>query len=339
MDDTYIWGESPQYVQDVLAELERQLLKLGLRINPKKTQVISNLEDDPFRFRIGDAIVAPDGPQTIMTILGAPINMTGEVAPIIAEMQGRARRAFQQHKKLLCSRAPVKERLLMHQCLVRGAGLWGCPAWPVNASLLQAANSVQLLQVRAMTTGKRSPTEAWNDWHIRTMRKARALLHQHKLQRWSSHALHLMWGLWGHIGRAPFAPTFHLMRWRDLSWWRDQQSLPPGPHPRGVRHIGHPNPDRDPERQIGSIAGALTGLHGSGWKSCSWTNSTRVGQAGTSLHCMAHPTLPPIGTRAPVVPRTRGEPREHQTPPPARARPRCLLDATAWWTAHGLIRD
>ena len=46
------------------------------------------------------------------------------------------------------------------------------------------------------------------------------------------------------------------MRWRDLTWWRDQQSLMPGPYPRGVRHIGHHNPDRDPERQIGAIAGS-----------------------------------------------------------------------------------
>ena len=90
-----------------------------------------------------------------MTILGAPINMTGEVSPIVAEMQGRARRSFHKDKKVLCSRAPRKERLMMHQTLVRSAALWGCPAWPVNASLLQAANSTQLLQVRAMTSGKR----------------------------------------------------------------------------------------------------------------------------------------------------------------------------------------
>ena len=65
MDDTYIWGESPEYVQRVLDELEKQLRKLGLSINPKKTQVISNMENDPVRFTIGGVQVTPDGPQDL----------------------------------------------------------------------------------------------------------------------------------------------------------------------------------------------------------------------------------------------------------------------------------
>ncbi|CAE7527033.1 unnamed protein product [Symbiodinium necroappetens] len=70
MDDTYVWGESPEYVQQVLAELEVRLRAIGLLINAKKTQVISNIDDDPFRFTIGGKTVKPDGPKTVMTILG-----------------------------------------------------------------------------------------------------------------------------------------------------------------------------------------------------------------------------------------------------------------------------
>ena len=191
MDDTYIWGESPEYVQQVLDELEKQLRKLGLSINPKKTQVISNTEDGPARFRIGGVTVAPDGPKALMTILGAPISLSGDVAPVVAEMQGRARRAFHAHKRIVCSSAPLQERLNMHQTLVRGAALWGCPAWPVNSALIHAANSTQLLQVRTMTAAKRGATESWQEWNIRTMRRARALLHHHKLLRWSTHALQM----------------------------------------------------------------------------------------------------------------------------------------------------
>ena len=71
MDDTYVWGESPEYVQQVLRELEKRFLQLGLRINAKKTHVISNQPDDPVRFEIGGVTVAPDGPDCIMTILGS----------------------------------------------------------------------------------------------------------------------------------------------------------------------------------------------------------------------------------------------------------------------------
>ena len=77
MDDTYVWGESPEYVQQVLTELERRLLEIGLKINAKKTQVVSNSPDDPLRFVIGGVSVAPESPSTIMTILGAPVTLTG----------------------------------------------------------------------------------------------------------------------------------------------------------------------------------------------------------------------------------------------------------------------
>ena len=255
MDDTYVWGESPEYVQDILRELEKQFLELGLRIIAKKTQVISNIPDDPFRFIIGGVQVAPGGPDTVMTILGAPVTLSGANAPLVAEMQSRARAAFHANRKLLCSRAPVADRLKMQQSLVRSAALWGCPAWPPQTALLQAANSTQLLQARAMLCGGRTPTESWHEWHIRTTRRTRALLHKHKIPRWSTHALQMIWQLWGHIGRAAFQPTFHILRWRDLTWWRDQQSLPPGPFRKGVRHLGHHNPHVDPERQISAIAG------------------------------------------------------------------------------------
>ncbi|CAE7209250.1 unnamed protein product, partial [Symbiodinium sp. CCMP2456] len=87
MDDTYLWGESPSYVQQILTELERRLLEIGLKINAKKTQVISNQKNDPVRFEIGGHSVKPDGPDDIMVILGAPVSMSGEISPIVAEMQ------------------------------------------------------------------------------------------------------------------------------------------------------------------------------------------------------------------------------------------------------------
>ena len=74
MDDTYFCEKSPQYVQALLPELERRLSLLGLKINPKKTQVISNRRDDSTTFIIGGVRVQPGGPRAIMTVLGAPIS-------------------------------------------------------------------------------------------------------------------------------------------------------------------------------------------------------------------------------------------------------------------------
>ena len=156
MDDTYVWGESPEYVQEVLHAPEAKFLELGLRITAKKTHVVSSIPDDSFRFTIGGVQVAPDGPRSIMTILGAPVTLSGAIAPLVAEMQSRARKAFHESVKLLCFRAPIKGRI-KHQSLVRSAALWGCPAWPPQAALLQASNTTQLLQARSMICGGRSP--------------------------------------------------------------------------------------------------------------------------------------------------------------------------------------
>ncbi|CAE7394441.1 unnamed protein product [Symbiodinium necroappetens] len=216
MDDTYVWGESPEYVQEVLTALEKEFLELGLRINAKMTHVVSTIPDDPFRFTIGGVEVAPDGPHSILTILGAPVTLSGAIAPLVAEMQSRARCAFHANRKLLCSRAPVADRLRMHQTLVRSAALWGCPAWPPQAALLQAANTTQLLQARTMICGGRSPTEAWQDWHIRSMRKTRAALHQYKIMRWSTHSLQMQWQLWGHIGNQWWVAANNRPQWQHM---------------------------------------------------------------------------------------------------------------------------
>ena len=89
------------------------------------------------------------------------------------------------------------------------------------------------------------PGEAWQDWNKRTMRRARALLHHHKFSRWSTHSLQMQWNLWGHVGRAFFSPTFYLMRWRDLSWWRDQPWSPTYRAPRTEIRNARSGPLRD----------------------------------------------------------------------------------------------
>ena len=76
-----MWGESPEYVQQVLTELERCFLELGLSINAKKTHVISNQAADPTRLDIGGVQVTPDGPDSIMTILGESRFAKQVVAP------------------------------------------------------------------------------------------------------------------------------------------------------------------------------------------------------------------------------------------------------------------
>ena len=139
----------------------------------------------------------------------------------------------------------------MHRALVQSAALWGAPAWPVNQSLLQAANSVQLQQVR-MPGHARRPGQSFPEWQARTLRDARVTLHRQGYERWSTVALASIWGAMGpRCARTtqPSKPTT-LMEGHGVV----------GAAQNYRRHPGQYNPFRDPERHI-------TGTAGPDWRS------------------------------------------------------------------------
>ena len=115
-----------------------------------------------------------------------PASSGGTPATLVAEMQARSRRAFNKHRGTLMSEARVKDRLQMHTILVRQSALWCCETWPCLEFILKSANSVQLLQARAMLKQPRPVGELWADWHTRSMRGTRSMLHRCKIERWST---------------------------------------------------------------------------------------------------------------------------------------------------------
>ena len=164
--------------------------------------------------------------------------MDSNLALLLAEMQGRARQAFHANRSLLCARTPLKQRLTLHTLLVRGAALRDAQHGQCNKRSSRRRTAASYC--KPATAGARPPMEP-----------ARVLLHQHEEIRWSMHSLQMQWNLWGHIARAPTQPAFHILRWRDMCWWTDQQAIPPS---RGVRHEGHHNHWHDPECYIGAVA-------------------------------------------------------------------------------------
>ena len=226
MDDTYLWGENPLHLQATLDKLQSILRRHGLKINPKKTRIITNT-DNPFRFKIDGQLVTPEGGDAALTVLGSPVSFAGGPQHLAAEMGSRGRKAFGKNKKILTAKTALKRRLNLHTTLVRQSALWGCETWPVQDTLLRAANTLQLQQVRAMLGGARAPGEAWTDWNTRTLRMARVHLHKNHQDRWSTHVLRMIWGLWGHVARAEQA-TLDMLQWRGMRWWRQQQAMPEG---------------------------------------------------------------------------------------------------------------
>ena len=249
MDDTYVWDHDAENFQKRLTSVEETLKKDGLHIHPKKTAIITNAEQ-PGRFRIGGEWVDPQPEEGSFHILGSPVAFKNQVTLLIAEMRTRARKAFHAHAQELTARTPLPPRLKLMLVYLRPAALWGCSAWPPHETLLKAANSCQLHYVRKIVgLGKRAG-ETWVDWNQRGLRDARAKVHHHQVQRWSTHALRRIWGLWGHVARQHESCTKEILLWRGQKWWKAEQA-----NPRGLRHPSRFNPHTDIERAVAAVGG------------------------------------------------------------------------------------
>ena len=156
MDDTYLWGENPAHLQRCLDILETLLRQ----------------HDNTQTFTVGGKTIVPDTGDTPVRVLGSPASFRGTTPQLAAEMRSRARTAYAQNKQVLTAPTPAKPRVQLHDTLVRQAALWGCETWPPQDTLLRAANTQQLTQIRNMTGGTRKP-EQWADWNKRSMRQAR----------------------------------------------------------------------------------------------------------------------------------------------------------------------
>ncbi|CAE7712228.1 pol [Symbiodinium sp. CCMP2592] len=251
MDDSYIWSTTRHHLQTMLDRLGDNLPPKGLDIHPDKTEIIDN-QQGGVSFQVAGNTVTSKGPKHIIRTLGSPICFASPPAILVAEMQGRGRRAFSKHRGTLMSKAPLKSRLQLHTVLVRQSALWACETWPCVDYVLKAANALQLLHTRTMMSPQRHAGESWPDWNARTMRRARLQLHQCKIDRWSSFILQQIWGLMGHIARGDIVAS-KMLRWRDLRWWRIEQSVPQSWG--GERHASRFHPLLDVERQISDIAG------------------------------------------------------------------------------------
>lgn len=145
-------SEDHAHLQITLAALERALHKHGLSINPKKTRIICSTKD-PRRFTIGGQWVQPETGDAALTVLGSPVSFQGGPPQLAAEMGARARAAWGKNKDLLTAKTALKRRLQLHNVLVRQSALWAAETWPIQSTLLKAANTQQLQQVRCMIGG------------------------------------------------------------------------------------------------------------------------------------------------------------------------------------------
>ncbi|CAE7531013.1 unnamed protein product [Symbiodinium sp. CCMP2592] len=248
------WGEL-YHLQRTLDILQRLLLEHGLRINPKKTTSICST-DDPGRFHIDGEWVTPQSGDAALTVLGSPVSFQGGPPQLAAEMGTRARKAWGKNEALLTAKTKLKQRLQLHNiylCARVHSGRLKHGQYRTRSCAQPTYNNCSTCAV--WWGGARAPGEAWADWNKRTLRVARVHLYKHKVERWSTYILRMIWGVWGHVARAQDV-TFEMLMWRGMEWWWQQQALP---DTIGARHASRFNSSLDTERHIAAIAGARWG--------------------------------------------------------------------------------
>ena len=250
MDDTYLWSHDKKHLQATLTALETQLASHGLAINPKKTAIIYSEDAGGGTFNIGGARVACLPYGSTITVLGSPLTFGEAIPNLVAEMQRRGRASFRQHRDILCARTDIRKRLTAYNALVRNAALWGGETWPVHDTLLKQANHMQMDHLRQMLHINKKPGEAWAEWNKRSLRQARVQLHKQRTTRWSSFTLERIWTFWGHLVRGG-EEVQAMITWKDLTWWRRQQSM----GNRGVKHRHRFNSNLDVERALSKTGG------------------------------------------------------------------------------------
>ena len=98
-DDVYLWALHRPFLQLLLDSLADRLAKRSLQIHPSKTKYIHTSKHE-HTLQVGGKEIKGEAGGTI-TVLGAPVAMTNEVATCLGEISRRARAAYGAHKAML----------------------------------------------------------------------------------------------------------------------------------------------------------------------------------------------------------------------------------------------
>ena len=245
-DDVYLWALRKPFLQLLLDSLATRLAKRNLQIHPTKTRYVHSSKQE-HTLKVGGQEIKGEAGGTI-TVLGAPVALSNEVAACLGELSRRARVAYGAHKAMLEGPGEQDQKLKAYNRFVTPAALWAIGAAHPHDSLLKGANSIQLLQLRQMLRVKRKATEGWVEWNQRSLRCTRGILAKYSEFRWSSIILKFVWRLHGHIIRHQDDAT-SLIQWRNLAWWKREQQASTG-----MRHPHRYNAMLETERLLETIA-------------------------------------------------------------------------------------
>ena len=235
MDDGVFWSCSLEVARDRIAQLTEVLLTYGLKVNLEKCQLYCSRDVRGVHKLVVQGVELKASEH--LDVMGLKLRKGMSCCELIQPLVARAKSKFWEIRHLLLAKTPLKGRLALLQRVVAGAGLWCVAAVPPDKPAMGLLNSVQATLLGWMCRFYKGSTEHWDVFRKRVVRTARLLLVKHGFQRWSTLWLQRWWDYAGHSARGSEVQTpvlsSLLINFRDLTWWREQQSLR-----QGIKHAG-----------------------------------------------------------------------------------------------------
>ena len=184
VDDCILWNGSTSLLETRAQQVTHELARWGLKVNPEKCQVYrSPFAKESGPLKVDTLEVTPDDR---LDVMGIPFHVG--ISPELA-LQGvfqRTKNKFWALKHLFRAKTAISGRMKLMQKILGGTSLWCVSAFLPDKAALHCINSLHAqITCWAMRLAWRSD-ETWFQFKIRTLRAARACIHAHHKERWST---------------------------------------------------------------------------------------------------------------------------------------------------------
>ena len=180
--------------------------------------------------------------------LGVLLSPSGETKVAVEHRIIASQHHYWSRKdQLQCKVVPKRARLArLYQTAVSSL-LWGAGGWFLSRAIVARLESLELSYLRRVPQVPRS-AEGFVAYMKKGARVSREALSKYRQPGVAALAFARVHGWAGHLARLPRdSPVARAFRFRDKSWWREQQRVMPGADPRNVTGWRHHRPGRFPQ--------------------------------------------------------------------------------------------
>ena len=230
-DDVVLVASCRRDISRMIADLDKNAVKFGLKIHTGKTAVLTNAEGnrpDSVKCGVADVKVVPRGGTE--KYLGRKLSIDKLHETEVANRVATGWCAFRWLKDVLCNRSlPLKDRFRLFESCISPCVLYACGTWTLTVGLALQIQSAQRRMLRWLVGLRRETEEPWIEFIRRSTHVSERLARENGVQDWLDVQRLRKWKLAGNAARRTDR------RWsnRLLDWKPHFRALP-------YRKVGRP---------------------------------------------------------------------------------------------------